>query len=173
VHLVLFFAGVNTQPHIRHIATFWWGWLFWVCWRNQNIAEVWDTKSISQFYPNSPNGRYHTVFELPICWVFVKCHVFKYPDLMCFPWHSTTRGPPGRKVISQLFRDLASSKYQQILYFRDWFAYKLILVGSGFKVHKGIVALNIGNHNRIFEPIFHPISLLFSEKVVPPWRVFG
>ncbi len=45
-------------------------------------------------------------------------------------------------MISQPFREAIFSKNQQLSYSRDWFAYKLILVGSGFQVYIGKCDLN-------------------------------
>jgi len=49
----------------------------------------------------------------------------------------STLGPPLQMMISQPFRDLTTGRYQHKLYLKDWFAYKLILLGSRFKYHIG------------------------------------
>ena len=62
--------------------------------------------------------------------------VFKYPDLMCFPWLISTLGLSLQEMISQPVRDLTFSKNQQSLYSGNCFVCKITLVESGFQVYR-------------------------------------
>ena len=66
-------------------------------------------------------------------------------------------------MISQRFRDLALCGHLISSNIEHLFVRKVILVGTGFQVYIGYVALNIGDHDRIFtiiDELFsqHPVS---------------